>query len=86
MASAEGGLDIDLVAAEVSHTERSVLQKVRGVLRELEGVHEGPVPKDEILEKAEEEGVDRAKAQKELDMMKTKGEIYEPAQGKYKMA
>ncbi len=86
VASTEGGLDIDLVAAEVSHTERSVLQKVRGLLRELQEVHEGPVPKDEVLEKAEEEGVSRAEVKKELEMMKTKGEIYEPAQGKYKMA
>jgi len=87
VASTESGeLDIDMVSASVSHSERTLMTQIRDIIRNKREVHEGGVPEDDLLEEAESRGFTREEVRKELDRMRTNGEIYNPVQGKYKLA
>ncbi|MBS3816898.1 MAG: minichromosome maintenance protein MCM [Candidatus Thermoplasmatota archaeon] len=87
VASTEGDtLDIDIVASSVSASERTVLAQIRDIIKEKRGVHEGGVPADDILEEAVTRGLSREEVRKELDRMKTNGQIYEPSQDSYDLA
>ncbi len=85
MASKEGGgLDIDLVSADVSHSERTVLHEMRTLLEDLLEIHPDGVPEDEIIEEAGNHGISREEALKEIERMRQNGVIFEPQQQKYK--
>lgn len=85
VASNEGGdLDIDLVSADVSHSERTLLHEIRVILQELEEIHPDGVPKDEIIKEAADHEISREDALKEIDRMRQNGVIFKPQEGKYK--
>ncbi|MFP4000486.1 MAG: minichromosome maintenance protein MCM [Candidatus Natronoplasma sp.] len=87
VASTESGeLDIDMVSSSVSHSERTLMSQIRDIIRAKSEVHDGGVPEDDLLEEAESRGFSREEVRKELDRMRTNGEIYNPSQGKYKLA
>jgi len=75
-----------MVSASVSHSERTLMSQIRDIIRSKREVHEGGVPEDELLEEAESRGFSREEVRKELERMRTNGEIYNPVQGKYKLA
>ncbi len=79
-------LDIDIVASSVSASERNLLENIRSILQEKSKVHENGVPKDDILEEAVSRGLSREEVKKELDRMKTNGQIYEPSPNSYDLA
>ncbi len=86
VAYTERGWDIDMVASEVSHSERTTLHEMREIIRSLQNIHEGGVPKEDIIKDAEEKGISREKAVKELKRMRKNGQIYEPVHDKYKLS
>lgn len=79
-----GGLDIDLVSADVSHSERTVLHEMRTVMEDLLEIHPDGVPEEEIIEEAGDHGISREEALKEIDRMRQNGVVFTPQQGKYK--
>lgn len=87
VASTESGeLDIDMVSSSVSHSERTLISQIRDIIRNKSEIHEGGVPEDEILEEAESRGFSREEVMKELDRMRTNGQVYTPNTGKYNLA
>ncbi|MFP3872516.1 MAG: minichromosome maintenance protein MCM [Candidatus Natronoplasma sp.] len=87
VASTEGDtLDIDIVASSVSASERTLLAQIRDIIKEKREVHEGGVPGEDILEEAVSRGLSREEVRKELQRMKTNGQIYEPSPDSYDLA
>ncbi len=78
VASTSGGYDIDMVASEVSHSERTTLHKVKEIIKELQEIHEDGAAEADIIEKGAEQGISREKVIKELKRMRKGGEIYRP--------
>ncbi|MFO7990812.1 MAG: minichromosome maintenance protein MCM [Thermoplasmata archaeon] len=86
VASTEGGFDIDMVAAEVSHSERTILHELRDIIRDLDQVHEGGVPVEDIKKEASDKGISGEQVNKELKRMKREGMLYNPKEGRFKFA
>ncbi|MFO8110859.1 MAG: minichromosome maintenance protein MCM [Thermoplasmata archaeon] len=83
VASTEGGFDIDLVASDISHSERTLLHEITRIIREMTEFHENGVPEDVIVNEAEERGRSRTQVKKELKRMSSNGTVYRPSGGKY---
>ncbi len=86
VAYTERGWDIDMVASDVSHSERTTLHEMREIIRKLQEVHEEGAPKEDIIKDAEDKGISREKAIKELKRMRKNGQIYEPVHDKYRLS
>jgi len=82
--TSEGGLDIDFVASGISSSERTIMHDIRDIIKELEQLHDGGAPEDEIIERGEKAGISQEKVRKELQKMRQNGQIMQPRQGKYK--
>ncbi len=85
VASTEGGFDIDLVASDVSHSERTLLNEISKIIRNMAELHEDGVPEEVVLKEAEERGRSRTQVKKELGRMSRNGTVYQPSSGKYKL-
>jgi len=81
--TSEGGLDIDFVESQVSSSERTIMHNVRDIIKELQQLHDGGAPEEEIIERGEKAGVAPEKIRKELKLMRRNGAIYSPSPGKY---
>ncbi|MFW6083564.1 MAG: hypothetical protein ACOC7O_02880, partial [Thermoplasmatota archaeon] len=68
-----------------SKTEKTLLKEVRDLIRELREEHPEGVPKENILNAAERDNFDRSEVEKELDRMRTNGQVYTPTKGRYKL-
>ncbi len=75
-----GEFDIDMVESGVSSSQRNRLQTVKQVIRSLGG-DDDPVETVEVLETAEEQGIDRDQAEEILDRLRREGELWEPQAG-----
>ncbi|MGM0404910.1 MAG: minichromosome maintenance protein MCM [Thermoplasmatota archaeon] len=84
--TSEGGLDIDFVASEVSSSERTIMHDIRDVIKELEQLHDGGAPEEEIFERGEKAGISPDNIRKELEKMRRNGQIYSPSPGKYRFS
>jgi len=76
-----GQLDADVVETGTSKSQRERIQNVKGIVAELEGEYEEGAPVEVVVERAEEVGIDTAKAEREIDRLKQQGELYEPQHG-----
>ena len=76
-----GEFDADVIETGRSKTQRDRIKNLKGLISELEGEYEEGAPIDEVLDRAETElGLDRGKAESELEKLRRKGEVYEPRQ------
>ncbi len=81
-----GVFDIDRVVTEYPKSIRDKIRVVEDIVRELVGENEkGEALLGDILTKAEEKELDRFEAERMLNELKKKGEIYEPRTGRYKI-
>ncbi|WP_255151092.1 minichromosome maintenance protein MCM [Halorarius halobius] len=76
-----GEFDADIVEAGTSKSQRDRIKNIRGIIKELEEEYEDGAPEDEVFERAEAVGMDRDKAEHEIEKLRRQGEIYEPTQG-----
>jgi replicative DNA helicase Mcm len=77
-----GEFDADVIETGRSKTQRDRIKNLKGLISTLEGEFENGAPLDEVLDRAETElGLDRSKAEDELEKLRRKGEVYEPHQG-----
>ncbi len=68
-----------------SQSEKTQLNEVRDLLRDLEEDHKGGVPEDKLLKAAEKDNFDRSGIKKTLDLMRTKGQVWTPEEGVYRL-
>ncbi|MFB6180651.1 MAG: minichromosome maintenance protein MCM [Candidatus Nanohalobium sp.] len=75
-----GEFDIDMIESGVSSSQRNRLQTVKHIIEELAG-DDDSAEIEEVLDSAEEEGIEREKAEEIIEQLKREGELFEPQQG-----
>ncbi|MFB6228739.1 MAG: hypothetical protein ABEH88_09310, partial [Halobacteriales archaeon] len=76
-----GEFDADIIETEMSKSQRDRVKNLRTLIEEIEEEYEDGAPAEEVIERAEEVGMDESKAEHEMEKLKQKGELYEPMQG-----
>lgn len=76
-----GELDIDAASGNTSHSQRDRVERLKGIVGELSSAKTA-ADRDNVLETAEQAGIERGKAEKEIEKLKQKGELYSPATNK----
>jgi replicative DNA helicase Mcm len=67
-----------MVEAGTSKSQRDRIKNIRQLIEDVEDEYDGGAPIDVVLDRAEEIGMDRSKAEHEIDKLKQKGELYQP--------
>jgi replicative DNA helicase Mcm len=75
-----GEFDADVIEAGTSKSQRDRIKNIRGLVEELQQEYDEGAPVEEVLDRAEEIGMTRDKAEHEIEQLKRKGEVYEPSQ------
>jgi len=75
-----GKLDVDWVAVGTTKTKRDRARSVREIIKDLEKEY-GEVPIEEVLDLAEEQGMEREKAEEIIEVMKRDGILFSPSGG-----
>jgi len=73
-----GEFDADVVETGQSKTQRDRVKNVKSLIGEIEDEFEEGAPIEEVLDRAEEIGMDAEKAEHEIEKLKEKGELYQP--------
>ncbi|MFB6270700.1 MAG: cell division protein, partial [Halobacterium sp.] len=73
-----GEYDADVVETGRSKTQRDRVKNVKAIIKEIEDEFDEGAPVEEVLDRAEEVGMDAEKARHEIDKLKEKGELYQP--------
>ncbi|MCL9815904.1 minichromosome maintenance protein MCM [Natronocalculus amylovorans] len=76
-----GEFDADVVETGTSKTQRDRKMSINGLIEEIAKEYENGAPYEEVLDRAAEIGIDGSKAEKEIESLKRRGEVYEPNQG-----
>jgi replicative DNA helicase Mcm len=76
-----GRLDADWITVGTTKTRRDRARSIRDIIKELEKEYGEEVPIDEVLDLAEEEGMEREKAEEIIEVMKKDGILYSPGSG-----
>lgn len=76
-----GRFDAEVIETGSSKTQRDRIKSIEDLIIKVEREHEGGAPIEEVLDRAEELGMSAAKAEKEIENLRRKGEAYEPSQG-----
>ncbi|MGB2842463.1 MAG: minichromosome maintenance protein MCM [Halobacteriota archaeon] len=76
-----GKLDTDWIAVGTTKTRRDRAKSISEVIKELEKEYGDEVPIEEVLDLAEEEGMEREKAEDMIELMKRDGILFSPGSG-----
>jgi len=76
-----GEYDADIVETEMSKSQRDRVKNLKTLIQEIEEEYEEGAPLQEVVDRADELGMDESKADHEIEKLKQKGELYEPQQG-----
>jgi replicative DNA helicase Mcm len=80
-----GEIDIDYAYSGTSKKQRDRIMIIKKIIEDLEENYDKGVPEEEILNAAEDEGIDRIKAKEILRKLKQMGEIYTPKYDHYRL-
>ncbi|MFB6154351.1 MAG: LAGLIDADG family homing endonuclease [Haloferacaceae archaeon] len=75
-----GKFDADVVETGTSKSQRDRIKNLKQLIADIEDEYEEGAPVEEILSRADEIGLDRSKAEDEIEKLRRKGEVYEPRQ------
>ncbi|SDE91987.1 LAGLIDADG family homing endonuclease [Halorientalis regularis] len=73
-----GELDADVIETGTSKSQRDRIKNLKTLIADIEDEYDEGAPVERVLEHAEEAGMERSKAEHEIDKLKQKGEVYEP--------
>ncbi|RJT04417.1 minichromosome maintenance protein MCM [Halococcus sp. IIIV-5B] len=73
-----GEFDADIVETGQSKTQRDRVKNVKALISEIESEYDSGAPVDEVLDRAEETGMERSQAEHEIEKLRRQGEVYEP--------
>jgi replicative DNA helicase Mcm len=76
-----GKLDADWITVGTTKTRRDRARSIRDIIKELEKEYGDEVPIEEVLDLAEEEGMEREKAEEIIEVMKRDGILFSPGSG-----
>jgi replicative DNA helicase Mcm len=75
-----GEFDADVVETGTSKSQRDRIKNLKALIEEIEDEFEDGAPVQEVLDRAEEVGLDPSKAEDEIEKLRRRGEVYEPRQ------
>ncbi len=78
-----GEFDADIIETGTSSSQRNRAQTIKHILKQMAG--ESSAELEEVLDEAEEEGLDRDKTEQRIKQLMRDGEVFEPEPGKVKM-
>ncbi len=73
-----GEFDADVVETGQSKSQRDRIKNIKSLISEVEEEYDNGAPREEVLERAEEAGMERSKAEHEIEKLRQKGDVYEP--------
>ncbi|SEN67780.1 replicative DNA helicase Mcm [Halorientalis persicus] len=73
-----GELDADVIETGTSKSQRDRIKNLKTLIGDIEDEYDEGAPVERVLERAEEAGMERSKAEHEIDKLKQQGEVYEP--------
>ncbi|MFB6142731.1 MAG: minichromosome maintenance protein MCM [Halorientalis sp.] len=73
-----GEFDADVVETGTSKSQRDRIHGIKDIIDDMESEYENGAPVEEVLDRAEDEGMERSKAEHEIEKLKQKGEVYQP--------
>lgn len=76
-----GKIDIDRAEGHITATQRSRIRIILDIIEELTASIGKNIPRDEIVKRARDQGMDEFSIEKILDEMKNSGTIFEPKPG-----
>ncbi len=76
-----GKIDIDRITTGIAASQRSVINTVLDVIKELETKLGKSIPIEEVLNEAKLKGVDETHAEEALERLKRSGDVFEPRRG-----
>jgi replicative DNA helicase Mcm len=76
--------DADIVETGQSKSQRDRVKTIKHIIEDLEHEHDDGAPEENVLERAEAMDIGRSTAEHEIEKLKQKGQIYEPASGHYR--
>jgi len=74
-----GQFDADVVETGTSKSQRDRIRNLKELIGEIEEEYEEGAPVEVVMDRADEIGMDGSKAEHEIEKLKQKGEVYEPA-------
>jgi replicative DNA helicase Mcm len=77
-----GLLDVDIIATGVSKATRDKTKLMLDIIKDISKEQQGSAPLDMVLDRAEEQGIERGRAEEIVARLKRDGSIMEP---KHKM-
>ncbi|XGI83784.1 minichromosome maintenance protein MCM [Halorutilales archaeon Cl-col2-1] len=81
-----GQLDADIVETGHSSSQRERIKDLSDIIQTIADERDdGKAPREEILETAEDHGMEREKARKELETLQRNGEVIEPSHGHFRL-
>ena len=80
-----GFLDADIIASGTTKSTRDRTKSVIDIIRDVSHEQQGPAPRDAVLDRAVELGIERAKAEEIIDRMRRDGDVFEPRPGMLKL-
>jgi replicative DNA helicase Mcm len=81
-----GFLDADIIATGITKSTRDKTKSLLDVIKDISKECQGPAPKDAVLDRAVELGIDRVKAEEIIERLKRDGDIFEPRPGNLKVS
>ncbi|MFC7155807.1 LAGLIDADG family homing endonuclease [Halomarina halobia] len=73
-----GEFDADIVETGTSKTQRDRIRDIKGIIGEVEVEYDEGAPVEEVLDRAEAVGIERSKAEHEIEKLRRQGDVYEP--------
>ncbi len=73
-----GEFDADVIETGTSKSQRDRIRNLKSIIAEVEEDHDVGAPREEVLERVEEAGMERDKAEYELEKLRRQGDVYEP--------
>jgi replicative DNA helicase Mcm len=70
--------DADVIETGTSKSQRDRIKNIKQLIEDIESDFDEGAPVDEVLARAEEVGMERSKAEHEIEKLKQRGEVYEP--------
>lgn len=76
-----GFLDADIIATGMAKSTRDRTKSMMDIIRDISKELQGPAPRDAVLDRAEQLGIDRSKADEIIDRLRRDGSLFEPRSG-----
>ncbi|MFB6120028.1 MAG: LAGLIDADG family homing endonuclease [Halobacteriaceae archaeon] len=74
-----GEFDADVIETGTSKSQRDRIRGIKDVIDDLQDEYDEGAPLEKVLDAAEADGMERSKAENEIENLKQKGEIYQPS-------